>query len=82
MSKVILDPNRPSVLQTTGEFTLFNAISCDKAREVFNQRQHQGQFGLMQLKDHMINKGIKHQEGCPALEPGALVELDKLLNGD
>lgn len=82
MNKVKLDLNRPSVLPTTGEFTLFNDITCQKAREVFNHRQHQGTFGLMQLKGHMINKEVQHQEGCPALEPGALEELDELLNGD
>ena len=77
-----LDLDRPPVLPTEGEFSLFHAISCEKALEMYNQRDSHGPLGLMQLKDHLIDTKIDHQSGCPALDEAAKSEVDRLLATD
>jgi len=74
-----LDLNRPAVLSTEGEFKLFNPINCERALEMYTSREHENQFGLMQLKDHIIGDEVKHEDDCPALDKEAVHEIDRLL---
>lgn len=77
-----LDLDRPSVLPTEGEFSLFDNISCQKAVEVYSRRSSSGPLALMQLKAHMTDASIDHQAGCPALDEVATSEIDHLLTGE
>lgn len=74
-----LDLDKPSALPTTGEFSLFNPISCQRAAEMYAAKEGQNLFGLMQLKAHLIDGGVNHKDGCPALEKVAVAEIDRLI---